>query len=215
MRNLATHPLGVSAALHIAILGSTLLLIALPQKSPQKKELVRFDVIEKPKQLEMARPKSIQTQKIQGETPPTFQKRVFGISRKAVRSGAEDAPVAKLGNTIAKEVDDKVLEEDDPDSVSDPVAEYLVTEMPILKDAAKIPYPEEAKTKSIEGVVYVDIVIDQKGVVREASLFKGPGYGLNEAALQYIYDFKFQPGKVGDTAVVTKIRYAVRFVLED
>ncbi|RYZ73549.1 MAG: energy transducer TonB, partial [Proteobacteria bacterium] len=52
------------------------------------------------------------------------------------------------------------------------------------------------------------------GKVRQANLVSGPGYGMNEAALQAIGSFEFEPAQVGEQAVAVRIRYSYRFVLE-
>ena len=47
------------------------------------------------------------------------------------------------------------------------------------------------------------------------TLIKGPGFGLNEAALEVAQKFEFVPGRVGDKSVAVKIRYTYRFILEN
>jgi protein TonB len=78
----------------------------------------------------------------------------------------------------------------------------------------RAPYPKEAKENNIEGAVVLDLIIDQNGKVRWAKLVSGPGYGLNEVALDSIYKFKFKPARIEAQNVAVKIRYAIRFVLE-
>jgi periplasmic protein TonB len=144
--------------------------------------------------------------------PPPVTKQVFGIHRKAVTG---DSGVAvKAGNTLAKEVDQTKLSDDDPDSLPIPAEEYLVTSMPQIKNEFKIPYPPEAREKGITGKVILDILIDSEGKVRQASLVKGLGFGLDEAALVGVKNFEFSPAKVGNQKVAVKIRYAINFVLE-
>lgn len=147
------------------------------------------------------------------EVPPPA-KAVFGQSRRAVTVDAVDAPSLKAGNTIAKTPDQEVLQADDPDSLPIPIAEYLVTRMPRLAQEIRIPYPEAARRQGVEGAVVFNLLIDASGVVREAALLEGPGFGLNEAALGAIRSFKFLPAEVEGKPVAVKIRYAYRFVLE-
>lgn len=144
---------------------------------------------------------------------------VFGLSRKALTSDDSANSISvKAGNTIAKENDEKVLHKDDPDSVPGdlpPLAEeYLVSEMPKVLTEFRATYPKAAKDKNIEGAVVLDIIIDDKGKVRWAKLISGPGFGLNEAALESIYQFLFKPARIENKSVSVKIRYAIRFVLE-
>lgn len=144
-------------------------------------------------------------------------KKVFGVSRKAMTavSPNENTAEIKQGNTVAKENDDLKLEKDDPDSIPIPADDYLVTSQVALLKDVRIPYPPEAKKANVEGPVVMDLIIDQNGRVRSVVLVRGPGSGLNEAALEAVKTFEFRPAKVGDQTVAVKIRYTYRFVLEN
>ena len=116
---------------------------------------------------------------------------------------------------MAKEQDNLKLDPNDLDSLPIPADDFLVSSMPQLMSEIRIQYPDEAKKAGIEGPVVMDLLIDAQGSVRQVSLIKGPGFGLNEAALAAIKDFKFRPAKIKDQAVAVKIRYTYRFVLEN
>lgn len=88
----------------------------------------------------------------------------------------------------------------------------LTTSVKVLREV-KIDYPQDARKNNIDGVVVMDLVIDQAGKVRSAELIRGPGFGLNEAALAAIKDFLFRPARIGEKAVAVKIRYSYRFKL--
>jgi periplasmic protein TonB len=92
--------------------------------------------------------------------------------------------------------------------------EYEVSEMPILVNEIKMPYPKIAKAKGIQGRVLMNLIIDDKGVVRSAVLVSGPDEELNRAAINAIKNFKFRPAKKNGKSVAIKIRYAYRFILE-
>lgn len=92
--------------------------------------------------------------------------------------------------------------------------EYEVSEMPVLVNEVRIPYPPGAKSKGIQGVVLIDLIIDSEGRVRKADLINGPADDLNDAALKAVQNFKFKPAQKDDKAVAVKIRYAYRFILE-
>ena len=147
------------------------------------------------------------------ETPAPAKpvERVFGVDTKSLRSDDADSLVLKEGNTIAKEVDQKKLTDLTPLPIPKP--EFLVTQMPTLKSKPEIPYPPEARKKEIEGKVMLNILIDENGVVRKAEIIDGPGYGLNEIAQERIFQFVFQPAKIGEQNVPVQIRYAVTFQL--
>lgn len=190
-----------------------LLLMSYLNKIPHfslQKETVDFEVVELPPNI----PQAIEVKKF--ETKPIEIKAktaVFGQSTQALTS--ESSTVAtKAGNTLAKEPDDKVLDPNDDRSLPIPVAEYSVSSMPILMNEFKIPYPEEAKTKKIQGPVVLQLLIDDQGVVRKAELISGPGAGLNEAALVAVRKFKFRPARLDEKNVAVKTTYRYNFVLE-
>jgi protein TonB len=85
--------------------------------------------------------------------------------------------------------------------------------MPSVAAEVRIPYPPEAREKKIEGKVVMELLIDAEGKVRNATIVSGPGYGLNEAALEAIYRFKFKPAEVEGKPVAVKIPYTYNFVL--
>jgi protein TonB len=152
-------------------------------------------------------------------TPPKKQPKpraVFGLSRKSLTADSTEtqAPEVKAGNTTAKAPDLEKLNPDDADSLPIPADEYLVSEMPVLINDYRAPYPPEAKKKGIEGAVVFELLIDATGKVRQAVLLDGPGAGLNEAAETAVRNLLFKPARVAEQFVAVKIRYAYRFVLE-
>lgn len=144
------------------------------------------------------------------KAPP---RKVFGLNKNTIQSEKAGAVEVKAGNTIAKDIDQEKLNPEDDQALPIPAEEYLVTSMPRLKSEVRIPYPPQAKAKNIEGVVLMEVLIDDKGKVREARLIEGPAYGLTEAAMQAIYNFEFSPAVIDSKPVAVRIRYAYRFVL--
>lgn len=179
---------------------------------------IQIEVIQYPQaapaqlKLQPTQPKSEEVKPVE---PPV--KKVFGVSRKAMTTNVSDQNTAEIkqGNTVAKENDNLKLDKDDPDSIPIPADDYLVTSQVALLKDVRIPYPPEAKKNNIEGPVVMDLLIDQFGKVRSVVLVRGPGAGLNEAAVEAAKSFEFRPAKVGDQAVAVKIRYTYRFVLEN
>lgn len=204
----------LSGAVHAAVVVLIALLVFV--RWPQR-ELIEFEVIENPK---VASPTMNLTppQQAQPEPPPPEPetRKVFGASRKALRDESLEAsvPEIKAGNTVATEPDNEKLTDDDAGSLPLPTDEYLVSEMPSLLAEIRIPYPPEARAAQIEGKVTLDVLIDQQGVVRDAKLVSGPGYGLNEAALAAVKQFQFKPARVGEQAVAVRTRFIYNFVLE-
>ena len=198
---------------HVAVIGIGSFLVYLrAHLGPAR--VVNFDVIENPAPSAAAKPVPLDRTK---PPPPKNERRaVFGHSATALSAAATDAsaPAVKAGNTVAKEADHETLRDDDSKRLPVPADEYLVTAMPKLASEIRIPYPAEAKRAGVEGPVLFELLIDASGKVREATLVRGPGFGLNEAALAAVRGFTFSPARVQDKPVAVKIRYAYRFVLE-
>ncbi len=77
-----------------------------------------------------------------------------------------------------------------------------------------IEYPVMASDAGIQGVVYVNFVIDKDGKVKDAKVLKGIGGGCNEEALRVIKTMPaWKPGKQRGKAVKVSYNLPVRFVL--
>ena len=210
------RPLALSIAAHALIGGALAMLFFLPARNtalPVEIEVITYPTLV-PKPLELSPPKTKPIDKPK-DRPSETEHKVFGISRTSlVDETPGEGTAVKAGNTVAKAPDAEHLNKDDSEQLPIPTDEYLVNSMPSLAQEVRIPYPPEAKQKGIEGPVIMDLLIDEAGRVRQASLISGPGAGLNEAALAAIRGFQFHPAKVSDKAVAVKIRYTYRFVLE-
>jgi protein TonB len=183
--------------------------------SIQTSDEIEFEVIKEPEIIKEEMVPVINAPK-KIEAPPTKPvEAVYGLNRNSLTSDSEVSTSVKVGNTIAKSIDDKKLKDDDPDSLPIPSAEYLVTSMPVVLNEVRPDYPKLARDKGIEGKVVMDILIDQNGVVREAVIVSDPGNGMGEAALRAIKKFKFRPALIDKKKVAVKIKYAINFVLEE
>ncbi|MGE3975942.1 MAG: energy transducer TonB [Bdellovibrionales bacterium] len=207
LRTFSEKPVLTSTLIH----GSFLLLLALILLwKPRTRFVTDLEVFEVPVQstqpltIEEAKPK------LQEETP---RKAIFGVTKKSHTDSTSDIAL-KAGNTVAKTPDLEKLNPEDETALPIPTDEFLVSDMPKLKSEVRIPYPTEAKQAGIQGPVVLNLLIDATGSVREVQLVQGPGYGLNEAALEALKQFKFEPAKVQNNPVAVRIRYTYRFVLE-
>lgn len=206
----------ISILIHLSIVGIFSGLVLLFSKRPEQKQKIKVEIKEV---ITVTPPSEKSTPEIQlnpapkPAEPPKVVKKVFGLSKDTLQGNEGSTVAIKAGNTIAKEIDQEKINPEDAESLPIPTEEYLVTQMPRLKSEIRIPYPAEARSKNIEGVVVMDILIDEKGKVRSATLIEGPGFGLNEAALKAIYQFEFSPAVVDKKSVAVRIRYSYRFVL--
>jgi TonB family protein len=192
----------------LVLLGLALYFVRLGPKAT-----VEFEVIERPVEA----PKALNISPPKAEPKPIeekIQRKVFGVSRKAITDDSAAGEAVKQGNTVAVQPDNEKLKPNDADSLPIPTDEYLVTSMPSLLTEVRIDYPPEEKKKGIAGPVVMDLLIDAAGHVRDVNLISGPDPNLNAAAMKAAQGFKFKPAKVEAKAVAVRIRYTYRFVIE-
>ena len=89
----------------------------------------------------------------------------------------------------------------------------VVPEIPTKSILSKIEYPKMAMKQGIEGVVYLELFIDENGNIRQVNVLKDPGYGFAEAAVQALDGIVCKPALMNDKPVAVRFRYPVRFVL--
>ena len=71
----------------------------------------------------------------------------------------------------------------------------------------KIRYPLQAKTLGVQGVVYVQSIINEKGKVEDPKVVKKLGAGCDEEALRVLKKSKFKPGY--DKGKPVKVRFTL------
>ncbi len=89
----------------------------------------------------------------------------------------------------------------------------VIPEIPTKAILSKIEYPKMAMKQGIEGVVYLELFIDERGNIRRINVLKDPGYGFAEAAIEALDGVTCKPALVNDKPVAVRFRYPVRFVL--
>lgn len=149
----------------------------------------------------------------QQPTKATAARPVFGANRNSLTTEHPNAIDAKIGNTLAKDVDNETLKPEDADSLPTPTDEFLVSEMPAVLTEIRPEYPPDAKAKRLEGAVVASILIDQDGLVRQVQILEGPEI-FRAPTLQALKQFRFRPAKVEGKSVAVRIRYTLRFRLE-
>jgi protein TonB len=85
-------------------------------------------------------------------------------------------------------------------------------ELPPAPQRAEPVYPDMARQAELEGVVMVQIGVNEFGDVVEATIVQGVE-GLNQAAIEAVYKWKFRPAKQRDIPVPVRIVVPIRFVL--
>ena len=104
-------------------------------------------------------------------------------------------------------------------SVQDQEGHDLVCEkMPEIKGGLKalqkkIRYPLQAKSLGVQGVVYVQFIVNEEGKVEKPIIIKKLGAGCDEEALRVLKKVKFTPGYDKGKAVKVRFTLPVRFML--
>lgn len=218
-----------SLLLHVTLTAIVVVVVSRGDgKIKRKPPVIKFKVIEEPvtkkakpkivpppppvkKTAKLPRPK-ITKQKKKKKKSNKKARKVFGVSKKSLTSKRSNAPVVKRGNTIATAVDQRKLRADDAEELPIPTAEYLVTEMPTVISAAEITYP---KGMRLEGTVVLSVLIDVQGRVRAARIITALAPAMDAEAMRAIKKYRFSPAKIEATPVAVRIRYAIKFVLEN
>jgi len=79
----------------------------------------------------------------------------------------------------------------------------------------KLIYPDKAKEDGIQGIVEVEIVVDEFGEVQKADVVKGIGHGCDESAQIAVYYTKFKPGLQRGKPVKVQFILPVEFKIFD
>ncbi len=74
-------------------------------------------------------------------------------------------------------------------------------------------YPELARKAGIEGRVYIKILVDKEGRVRDAILLRGVGAGLDEAALKAVMQWVYTPAIQNNRPVAVWVAQPIDFSL--
>ena len=130
-------------------------------------------------------------------------------SYKAALAAKPDDEYAKL-KILETERDIQSLSEyeaDLPEGMVDSNGVYNYTEVqPELiggRDVlqARLRYPPRALNANVEGRVIVQMLVDEKGNMSNATIVKGLGYGCDEEVLRVIRGARFKPGRVAGQPV--------------
>jgi protein TonB len=98
-------------------------------------------------------------------------------------------------------------------AVADAFGEGDVNQPARLLAASPVVYPAAARTAEIEINLPVEIVVDAGGRVTSARALSRAGYGLDEAALRAIRNYRFSPAVRAGRSVPVRMRWMVEFRL--
>ncbi|NBB72705.1 MAG: TonB family protein [Bacteroidetes bacterium] len=87
----------------------------------------------------------------------------------------------------------------------------LIGGLSALQEAVE--YPEFAKKAGIEGAVFVQFIVDERGQVTNVQVTRGVHKLLDEAAVEAVRKMRFEPGKQRGKPVKVQMSLPVRFYL--
>lgn len=159
------------------------------------------------------------------DTPPTDRpattsdatdQPVFGVSMESTSQGGR-GPSVPVGNTLHPGTPvAPTAGSAAPKPLAPPVAAYEVTKMPLPQGRCAGKYTEDAKAAGVEGVVVLDLTVDERGRARDITVVQRLDHGLTEAAIAAITACSFTPGEKGGVAVPVRVRgFKIRFLMQD
>jgi protein TonB len=97
---------------------------------------------------------------------------------------------------------------------------HSVSVLPRFPEAeikSRMVYPPIAQRAGLEGTVYLELFVDNQGLVRNISILKEDpaGRGFGEAAVRIFQGMRGEPAKANGRNVALRYRYPVRFSLTD
>jgi protein TonB len=138
---------------------------------------------------------------------------VFGVTMESTSQGGT-GPAVQVGNTTTPQTTTAPAAEVKPQGA--PVAAVEVTKMPLPQGRCSGKYTDAAREAGLEGVVVLDLVVDEKGRARDIKVVSGLEHGLTEAAITALKECQFSPGEKGGEPVSVRVRgFKIRFVMQD
>jgi len=141
--------------------------------------------------------------------------------------GVQDDLKDKPMNEVSEDPNVIVSEEVKPQVIEQPVVEVprtIVTIMPsfpggenALREylATHIKFPDNAKELGIQGMVFINFIVEKDGSITGVTLLRGIGGGCDEVALQTIREMpKWNPGSQQGVLVRVSFNLPVRFTLQ-
>lgn len=156
------------------------------------------------------------------ETPPvdhpptttdTTTTPVFGVTMNST-SQAGTGPAMPVGNTTHPAPTAPAGAAVKP--LAAPAAAVEVTKMPLPRGSCSGKYTDEARAAATEGVVVLDLIVDEHGRARDVTVVEGLPNGLTQAAIAALTACSFTPGERDGQPVAVRVRgFKIRFLLAE
>ncbi len=129
---------------------------------------------------------------------------------------AELAEIVTDPQTIIDGQDNLVVDIDETEYLPEPTEFIRVEKYPEMIYEEKPEYPRIARQAGLEGVVWVQALVDTDGTVRKAQVARSSGTAaLDDAAVEAAYKNKFKPGIQNGRPVAVWVTYRMEFQLSE
>ncbi len=94
--------------------------------------------------------------------------------------------------------------------------QHKISSIPVIPSKeilSRIVYPPMALKQGIEAVVFLELFIDAKGIIKNIKVLKDPGHGFAEAAVAALKGLSCIPANVNGKNCAVRYRYPVSFKL--
>ena len=110
--------------------------------------------------------------------------------------------------------DENASKEDNPDN-NIATANVIRKAFPLYKTNPPPAYPRMASKRGYQGIVMLNVLVDENGRVKDLKLFTSSGYRiLDKAALSAVQNWVFEPGTKGKKKMAMWVRVPIRFELK-
>jgi TonB family protein len=148
----------------------------------------------------------------QPTTTDTTTTPVFGVTMQSTSQGGS-GPAMPVGNTTRPAPAGTGAP---VKPLAEPVAAVEVTRMPMPLGRCSGKYTDEARAAAVEGVVVLDLIVDERGRARDVTVVQGLPHGLTKAAIEALNACSFTPGERNGQAVPVRVRgFKIRFMLAE
>lgn len=85
---------------------------------------------------------------------------------------------------------------------------------PVVIERVEPMYPEDGRAARVAGIVILEVVIDRNGNVKNPRVLKPLPFGLDQAAVDAVRQWKFRPGTVNGEPVDVIFNLTINFMLD-
>src|SRR5207245_3853510 len=104
-----------------------------------------------------------------------------------------------------------------PTAAPTPLVEGALVELdgtvkpPRLSSGEPAPYPKSARRLHEQGTVQVELIVDEQGIPRDPLVLRGASAVLDEAVIDAVYKFRYEPAVKDGVRVKVRQTYTQKF----